>query len=114
MACCICSYMYTYILHMHFSQIFMWHFKDNKDLLGVAFIDTDIYSLRAVSLRNFIVVGDIHHSIQLLKYKVNTYVCDKTMKWNVLTIGESEDSLSRQSGNTWNVDCVCMLNICIL
>ena len=49
----------------------MWNFKDNKDLVGVAFIDTDIYSLRAVALKNFIVVGDIHHSIQLLKYKVH-------------------------------------------
>jgi cleavage and polyadenylation specificity factor subunit 1 len=52
-------------------KIFMWNFKDNKDLVGVAFIDTDIYSLRAVSLKNFIVVCDIHHSIQLLKYKEN-------------------------------------------
>ena len=51
-------------------QIFMWNFKDNKDLVGVAFIDTDVYSLRAVSLKNFIVISDIHHSIQLLKYKV--------------------------------------------
>ena len=51
-------------------QIFMWNFKDNKDLVGVAFIDTEIYSHRAVSLKNFIVIGDIHHSVQLLKYKV--------------------------------------------
>ena len=58
----------------------MWNFKDNKDLVGVAFIDTDIYSHRAVSLKNFIVVGDIHHSIQLLKYKV-THSCTCTCKY---------------------------------
>ena len=51
----------------------MWNFKDNKDLVGVAFIDTDIYSHKAVSLKNFVVIGDVHHSIQLLKYKVSTY-----------------------------------------
>ena len=48
----------------------MWHFKDNKDLVGVAFIDTDLYIHKAVSLKNFIVIGDIHHSIQLLRYQV--------------------------------------------
>jgi cleavage and polyadenylation specificity factor subunit 1 len=52
-------------------KIFMWNFKDNKDLVGVAFIDTDIYTHRAVALKTFIVIGDIHHSVQLLKYKEN-------------------------------------------
>ena len=62
-------------------QIFMWNFKDNKDLVGVAFIDTEIYSHRAVSLKNFVVIGDVHYSIQLLKYKVSaTYLMSCKMK----------------------------------
>ena len=65
--CMLCMYI---VCVCDMLQIFMWNFKDNKDLVGVAFIDTDVYSLRAVSLKNFIVVCDIHHSIQLLKYKV--------------------------------------------
>ena len=62
--------MWNFISYVRVLQIFMWNFKDNKDLVGVAFIDTAIYSHRAVSLKNFIVIGDIHHSIQLLQYKV--------------------------------------------
>lgn len=48
----------------------MWQFKDNKDLMGMAFIDTDIYIHTAVALKNFILIGDISHSVQLLRYKV--------------------------------------------
>jgi len=48
----------------------MWHFKDNKDLMGMAFIDTEIYTHTAVSLKNFILIGDLSNSVQLLRYKV--------------------------------------------
>ncbi len=51
----------------------MWQFKDNKDLLGMAFIDTDIYIHTAIALKNFILIGDISRSIQLLRYKVGIY-----------------------------------------
>ncbi len=51
-------------------QIFMWQFKDNK---GMAFIDTDIYIHTAIALKNFILIGDISRSIQLLRYKVGIY-----------------------------------------
>ena len=58
-------------------QIFMWHFKDNKDLMGMAFIDTDVYIHTAIALKNFILIGDISHSVQLLRYKAShvTRVC---------------------------------------
>ena len=55
---------------MQRQQIFMWQFKGSKDLVGVAFIDTDLYIHRAQSLKNFIVIADIQHSIQLLRYQV--------------------------------------------
>lgn len=52
-------------------KIFMWHFKDNKDLVGVAFIDTEIYVHTAHALKNFILIGDITRSVQLLRYQEN-------------------------------------------
>ena len=48
----------------------MWNFKDNKDLVGVAFIDAEIYVHAASALKNFVLTGDITHSIQLLRYQV--------------------------------------------
>jgi cleavage and polyadenylation specificity factor subunit 1 len=48
----------------------MWNFKENKDLIGVAFIDTEIYIHRAVCVKNFILIADISRSIQLLRYQV--------------------------------------------
>ena len=55
---------------MNLFQIFMWKFKENKDLIGVAFIDTQIYIHRAISIKNFILIADISRSIQLLRYQV--------------------------------------------
>ncbi len=52
-------------------QIFMWNFKDNKDLVGVAFIDAEIYVHTASAVKNFVLTGDITHSIQLLRYQVS-------------------------------------------
>ena len=49
----------------------MWNFKENKDLIGVAFIDTEIYIHRAVCIKNFILIVDITRSIQLLRYQVS-------------------------------------------
>ena len=48
----------------------MWHFKDNKDLVGVAFIDSELYVHCAHSLKSFILTGDITRSVQLLRYQV--------------------------------------------
>ena len=54
------------------SQIFMWHFKDNKDLVGVAFIDTEVYIHHATAIKNFILIADIAKSVQLLRYQVQS------------------------------------------
>ena len=56
------------LTHPH--QIFMWHFKDNKDLVGVAFIDTEVYIHHATAIKNFILIADVTRSIQLLRYQV--------------------------------------------
>ena len=48
----------------------MWHFKDNKDLVGVAFIDTEVYIHHATAIKNFILIADVTRSIQLLRYQV--------------------------------------------
>ncbi|KAI6653121.1 hypothetical protein LOD99_3957 [Oopsacas minuta] len=50
-------------------KIFMWNFKDTKELIGVAFIDAELYIHSAISLKNYILVADISKSIQLLQYR---------------------------------------------
>ena len=50
-------------------KIFMWNFKDTKELIGVAFIDAELYIHSAISLKNYILVADITKSIQLLQYR---------------------------------------------
>ena len=68
----------------------MWHFKDNKDLVGVAFIDTEIYVHTAHALKNFILIGDVTRSVQLLRYQVcagvsvDEYVCGCVCGWMAL------------------------------
>jgi len=63
---------------MHTLKIFMWHFKDNKDLVGVAFIDTEVYIHHATAIKNFILIADIAKSVQLLRYQVRTALCRST------------------------------------
>ena len=52
----------------------MWNFKDNKDIIGVAFIDSKLYIHSATSIRNFILVADVLQSVTLLQYRVSEYV----------------------------------------
>ena len=68
----------TAFLTMHTLKIFMWHFKDNKDLVGVAFIDTEVYIHHATAIKNFILIADIAKSVQLLRYQVQTALCGST------------------------------------
>lgn len=49
----------------------MWQFKDKKDLLAVAFIDSETYIHTAKSIKSFILTGDVSRSIQLLHYQEN-------------------------------------------
>ena len=54
-------------------QIYMWNFKDNKDIVGVAFIDSKLYIHSATAIRNFILVADVLQSVTLLQYRVSRY-----------------------------------------
>ena len=53
-----------------YAQIFIWQFKDKKELLGIAFIDAEVHMHSAKALKNFILIADIHRSVQLLRYQV--------------------------------------------
>ncbi|GIY05432.1 cleavage and polyadenylation specificity factor subunit 1 [Caerostris extrusa] len=52
-------------------KIYIWLLKDN-DLIGVAFIDTQIYIHSAISIKNLIIVADVYKSISLLRYQENS------------------------------------------
>ena len=49
-------------------KIYIWQFK-NKDLHGIAFIDSQIYIHQIHSLKNFLLVGDVYKSINVLQYQ---------------------------------------------
>ncbi|XP_045455105.1 cleavage and polyadenylation specificity factor subunit 1 [Melitaea cinxia] len=49
-------------------KIYIWQLKDN-DLVGVAFIDTQIYVHRMLAVKNLILVADVYKSISLLRYQ---------------------------------------------
>ncbi|CAH2098493.1 unnamed protein product [Euphydryas editha] len=49
-------------------KIYIWQLKDN-DLVGVAFIDTQIYVHRMLAIKNLILVADVYKSISLLRYQ---------------------------------------------
>ncbi|CAK1589446.1 unnamed protein product [Parnassius mnemosyne] len=49
-------------------KIYIWQLKDN-DLVGVAFIDTQIYVHRLLCVKNLILVADVYKSISLLRYQ---------------------------------------------
>ena len=49
-------------------QIYIWQLKD-EDLIGVAFIDTQIYVHSIITIKNLILIGDIAKSISLLRYQ---------------------------------------------
>lgn len=52
-------------------KIYVWQLKDDK-LVGVAFIDTQIYIHSAVSIKNLVLVADISKSVSLLRYQEET------------------------------------------
>ncbi|XP_077542747.1 cleavage and polyadenylation specificity factor subunit 1 isoform X1 [Haemaphysalis longicornis] len=49
-------------------KVYIWQLKDNE-LVGVAFIDTQIYIHSVVTVKNLILVGDVFKSVSLLRYQ---------------------------------------------
>ncbi|TGZ49690.1 Cleavage and polyadenylation specificity factor subunit 1 [Temnothorax longispinosus] len=49
-------------------KIYIWQLKDN-DLVGVAFIDTQIYIHQMLSIKSLILIADVYKSISLLRFQ---------------------------------------------
>ncbi|XP_055705403.1 cleavage and polyadenylation specificity factor subunit 1 [Phlebotomus papatasi] len=49
-------------------KIYLWQLKDG-DLVGVAFIDTNIYVHEMVSIKSLILVADVYKSISILRFQ---------------------------------------------
>lgn len=49
-------------------KIYIWQLKDN-DLIGVAFIDTQIYIHQMLSIKSLILIADVYKSISLLRFQ---------------------------------------------
>ena len=62
---------YNYVCVLFPTQIFLWTFRDNKDIVGVTFIDTKLYIHSVACIRNFILVADPHQSAMLMQYRVS-------------------------------------------
>lgn len=60
-----------YLLSAIGQKIYIWQLKES-DLIGIAFIDAQIYVHTAISLRNLILIADVHKSISLLRYQEET------------------------------------------
>ncbi|KPJ17990.1 Cleavage and polyadenylation specificity factor subunit 1 [Papilio machaon] len=57
-----------YLISAVGQKIYIWQLKDN-DLVGVAFIDTQIYVHRLLAVKNLILVADVYKSVSLLRYQ---------------------------------------------
>lgn len=55
-------------------KIYLWQLKDN-DLIGVAFIDTNIYVHQMVSIKSLILIADMYKSVSLLRFQVTSMKC---------------------------------------
>ncbi|KAJ7381472.1 Cleavage and polyadenylation specificity factor subunit 1 [Desmophyllum pertusum] len=53
-------------------KIYIWNFKDNNDLVGMAFIDTQMYIHSLMSIKNLIIAADLSKSITLLRLQEET------------------------------------------
>jgi len=58
-----------YLLTALGQKIYVWNFKDNADLIGMAFIDTQVYVNNMLSMKNLVLTSDIVKSVQLLRFQ---------------------------------------------
>ncbi|XP_071821020.1 cleavage and polyadenylation specificity factor subunit 1-like isoform X2 [Apostichopus japonicus] len=49
-------------------KVYLWTVKDEA-LVGLAFIDTQLYINNAISIKHFVLISDIHKSVFLLQYQ---------------------------------------------
>jgi len=50
-------------------KILLFQFEDRKSLVGVAFFDCQILIVDAVSIKNYVILGDMYKSIYFLRWK---------------------------------------------
>ncbi|KAF7726104.1 Cleavage and polyadenylation specificity factor subunit 1 [Apophysomyces ossiformis] len=92
------------------SKVIIWSFEDNESVVGVAFIDVQIYVTSICSMKNFIVLGDAQKSVWFLGFQlepaklvllgkdyqsfevasVNFIIDDKSL---YLLVGDTDDNL---------------------
>ena len=58
-------------------QSLTWFKLQDKELHGIAFIDSNIYIHQIHALKNFLLVGDVYQSINVLQYQ-------QDYRWGVL------------------------------
>jgi cleavage and polyadenylation specificity factor subunit 1 len=58
-------------LNKYLLQVIVWSLEDDESLVGVAFIDVQIYVTSMSSIKNFILLGDAQKSIWFLGFQVN-------------------------------------------
>lgn len=49
-------------------KVYIWQYQNNT-LKGIAFVDIQIYCHRMITMKNYILIGDVHKSIALLRYQ---------------------------------------------
>lgn len=50
------------------SKIYLWQLK-NDDLVGIAFIDTEIYIHQLLNIKSFIIAADVYKSVSVLRFQ---------------------------------------------
>ncbi|CAG2173415.1 unnamed protein product [Oppiella nova] len=52
-------------------KLYIWQLKESS-LIGIAFIDTQLYIHSAISIKNLVLIADVYKSISLLRYQEET------------------------------------------
>lgn len=59
-----------YLLVAIGSKLILFDFSTGEELKGMAFYDASIYVVSMNTIKNFVLCGDIYHSIFFLRWKV--------------------------------------------
>lgn len=59
-----------YLIAAQGQKIYAYSFKSNN-LIGVAFVDAQVYTVSLITIRNLIVAADISRSVSLIRFQVN-------------------------------------------
>ena len=62
--CSVCGYLVAAIGQ----KIYLWQLKDD-DLVGIAFIDTEIYIHQLLNIKSFILAADVYKSVSVLRFQ---------------------------------------------